>query len=151
MIGSLVASNIAILRRASYPINTPRHQESPQFGGRLPTEARHLGDLLQRRGPQTLDRSKPLQQCRLSLFADAGKLIKNAFRDTLDAKLGIEGIGDAMRLVTHALEKFQRTRIVTQPQRFALTRAIDLLKLLRQTDDRDATQTKFLQLRAGSV
>ena len=41
--------------------------------------------------------------------------------------------------------------IESQPQRFAFARLVNLLKFLRQPDDRNFPETKFFKLRARSV
>ena len=56
-----------------------------------------------------------------------------------------------MTFIANPLEQFHRRMIETKPQRFALTRPVNLLKFLCQPDDRNFFEAKLFQFRARGI
>src|SRR5438094_392713 len=64
-----------------------RFEKSFQLRCRFAAEARHFGNLFQRRQPEPMHRAKLFQQRRFTLRADAGKFIQQALGDFLEPQL----------------------------------------------------------------
>src|ERR1019366_4447343 len=118
------------------------------FLRRLAAETRHGADLFQRRHSQALHGTEFFQQRRLAPLADAGEFVQHALGNFFEPQLRVVAVGHAMTFVAQALQQFHRRMIQAEPERLAFLRQINFLKLLRQSDDRDAFETKFFQLGA---
>src|SRR5437870_5907012 len=56
-----------------------------------------------------------------------------------------------MGFIAHALEQFQRSRLMRETQWLFDAGPVNLLEFLGKTDDRDMTQAQFFQLNASSM
>src|SRR5688572_10892914 len=130
-----------ILREADYKsalrASWSCFEEGFQFGGDFAAEAGDLGELFQSGGAEALDRAEFFQQRRFSPFTDSRKFVENALGNFLQTQFRIVSVREAMRLVAHALQKFQGASVVIEPQRVALAGHINLLEFLREADDRN--------------
>src|SRR5207249_597071 len=145
--------SVLLLRRhlARRRQTAPRFQKSLQLPGGLSTKAGNPRDFLHGRKPQPVHRAKFFEQRRLALLANAWKFVQDTFRNPLQTQSRVVGVGESVRFVPHALQQLQRAGIGAQPQRLALAGPINLLELLRQTDDWKVAQPEFGEFRAGGA
>ena len=92
-----------------------------------------------------------LQQRRLARVADAGEFVEDALGDLLEAQLRVVAVGHAMRFVADALEQLEGVAAVAQAQRLGLPRPVNLLELLRQSDDGNGAEAELREFRARRV
>src|SRR5258706_3917325 len=82
-----------------------RVQKSLQISRHFLAEARDGGELFDGGQAHPLDGAEFLQQGGFAASADSREFIEDAFGNSLQPKLGVVSVGEAMRFIAHALEQ----------------------------------------------
>ncbi len=111
------------------------------FFGQLPANAFGGRNLFNACFPEAIHRAEPAQQQILPVLANSGAIIEDAFLDSFFHEQLMIRVGKPMCFIADALKQTQGGGIHWKSQRQPVARAINLLPLLRQADDREIMQT----------